>query len=567
MADETTPRDLTRLTLDTASEVKLLVEALFQVIALAINPFPVRGREDAISILTNTVPGLVRSIAQNLGYIFRHTVGGRAKDLAPLAKALAGDLDGAITSAIGTGMAAILNYYEGAIKGTDTTTAAGAKQAAGALLAKALELGTGAHLLAMLPELAYFTKNLGLSQTAAMVAELAGFAEVIKASHGPFLSTALHRPSTYSFNREYQNALPEIGAAGEMWARRKTDDAGLLALMRSAGMTESWIDPLSLISYRRLQPFVLASAYQNAEVPVDQVRAAVEDAGYSPDNVNLIIDIVQRRSLQKLREAYVQKASGYAGLGYLTLDELDAAADEATYGAEAKMLIRKLTLLEQRATTAKETEAAAKLELEGNLITATQADDLMAAAGVDDWKRKLEVTLGSTRAALKAALKFESEARAIARKTMAAVEKALLAQYADGTIDEITLTAGLAAALENYLSDLATLGQTPDEIALERTLGLTLIAAQVSQATAARKGRPVYTFGLLLSRADAVLLKERVAALKEAVTKADLDTATALAELKSLGIPDSNAQALVDEWTLVSAKKGSSPLGPGQPSY
>ena len=33
-----------------------------------------------------------------------------------------------------------------------------------------LELGTGAHLMAVLPEMAYFTKNLGLNQTAALLA-------------------------------------------------------------------------------------------------------------------------------------------------------------------------------------------------------------------------------------------------------------------------------------------------------------------------------------------------------------------------------------------------------------
>lgn len=88
MADETTLKDLGALVRDVVSEAGILYDALVQVFALAINPLPVSGRDVAFKELTDTIPPLIRSIVLNLGYLFRHTVGNRALELAPLAKQL-----------------------------------------------------------------------------------------------------------------------------------------------------------------------------------------------------------------------------------------------------------------------------------------------------------------------------------------------------------------------------------------------------------------------------------------------------------------------------------------------
>src|SRR5258708_30385958 len=104
--------------------------------------------------------------------------------------------------------------------------------------------------------------------------------------------------------------------------------------------------------------------------------------------------------------------------------------------------------------------------------------------------------------------------------------RAALADYAIGAIDAVVLEGALLAA-----------GVDP-----------TIAGYAVNLAIAKRTGTQVLVYGLELPRHEALLLREKVAAIKEqALKKLSLQPAQ-FAELAALGIPDANAQALVSEW-------------------
>lgn len=88
-------------------------------------------------------------------------------------------------------------------------------------------------------------------------------------------------------------------------------------------------------------------------------------------------------------------------------------------------------------------------------------------------------------------------------------------------------------------------------------LGLSpqLSAAMVAHWTAEKLARRVDAFGVLLPRAQAILLHEKVAALKEQYLKKQLPNAAARAALKSYEIPDVNAQALLSAWDAQTYKQ------------
>lgn len=424
------------------------------------------------------------------------------------------------------------------------------------LLTQAIGAGVGAHFAAVAAETLYPTKNLGVPMLAAIMSEIAGFGEIMGGIIGPEMKALVELPHTYSTNARARSLLPSLGQVLQMFARRKIDEATADELLGFAGLSRDYVTAMKEFGYRPISPFILSAGFTNADIDQNQLRQAVENNGLTPSDTDLTIQVVNIRSLQSVRQEYVKAAVSAAEKGVISLDELDQVLDEAKYGQEAKLLTHKSVLLAQRESIAAATERDVISELEGGEIDAATASGQMSAAGIQDWRVQLTVSLGAAKAALKEALREQAEGRKLAKQTQLATNKALQAQFDDGVLDAPALTAGLTTALAAYITDLTGFGATPAEILMEEKLGTALIAAQVSQAEATRLGRPRLVYRKLLDPAAAQLLTARVEALKEAVIRTDLTPDDALTQLIDLGIDQAEALALSNRWRYQVGGKG-----------
>jgi len=405
------------------------------------------------------------------------------------------------------------------------------------------------------------------ANNASLMVDLLAFDEIKNALHRQYFPQAIGERARQHYAKQFKPHIAGPQQALSAFTRGKITEAETANLLDYAGIDQTSRELMAAITYRPVSAFMLAGAYVNQDPPVDILKAAFTDMSLNPSSQTLMMQVITTRALNAERVAYVNAAIAATSKGSMSTAELTAAMDTANYGTAAKDLVMKRVTLAQLDAIAADVERDAIAELEGGLITADQAKGLMASAGIQDWRINVTVELGATKAALKAALKAQSEQRTLAHQTLMLTFGAISAQYADGAIDAPTLTAGLTTALGAYLLDLQNLGESAAEIASSTQLGAAMIAARVSMLTARRAGTPRLVFGLMLDPAHATLLRERVASIKEAVVRTDMGETTALDQLAALGIDQQNATSLVDEWITQMASKGSYPLGKNKPTF
>jgi hypothetical protein len=81
-----------------------------------------------------------------------------------------------------------------------------------------------------------------------------------------------------------------------------------------------------------------------------------------------------------------------------------------------------------------------------------------------------------------------------------------------------------------------------------------LAANAVAIAELKLRGRQRFVYGLLLTRNQAVLMRERVTSIEDQFKKQLIDDTAAAAALAALGIPADNANALLAAWAALKTK-------------
>jgi hypothetical protein len=446
-------------------------------------------------------------------------------------------IDSLVTSVVGFGVQTVIDQYEAGIGGIDTSNLGGVNEAQRTLLSRALEMGFGAHALATLPELVYFTKNLGLNQTAALVAEFAGFREVLINTHRPFLRTKLGRPAEYVYNRLYPTALPRVGDAATWHGRRIMDEAAAHGLYQSAGLGQTYWPFIDRASFRPVQPRALATLLQDQPTDRAALTRILEDNAYAPADVTFLLDAFDYASTKNVRNSYVGELVTAYAHGVMADDELTQSLQNLGWSNTAINLVVQRAALQRRVTLAAKVEAQIIPLVRNGLITPSAGSQQLEAAGVQPWYADLEMTLATTQAEIHAAVLAEKEAEREARQTQRNLTRSAIAEFRAGRINAAGLTAALAA-----------LGLTPS-----------LITSIVTVEEAAQVGRMRHVFGQLLSPDDARLLQERVAAIEAQYKAGLINEAAAAGQLQTLGLDSSEINGLIARWATAVKKAGGGP--------
>jgi hypothetical protein len=374
---------------------------------------------------------------------------------------------------------------------------------------------------------AIFPKELNVLDSAApILAEMAGYKEVAGTVLEPLYANAFGRSLDYHYRSVFKPELPDEADAVQWHSRRLLNDDQLRVLFNYSGLKSEYEQPFVDNAYRAVQPRSVMALLQDVDFPLDPMRHLLEFAGWRDVDINLVLPLMQLNSTKNVRAQYLSALVRAVELGTDTPANLTRAMTDMQYSQDAQNWVQ-LTVAERKLEQLAELYRKSVSEsYKYGTLSDAQYVPALEAIGINSADAQAHYAIDSIAKQgkiLAAALKAEE--RLAAQRTSAAM-KAAIAEYRAGTIDSLALEAALLAA-----------GVDP-----------TIASFAVVVQTARTEGTLVMVYGVELGHTAALLLKEKVAAFKEQAIKKLGAPAGWLSELKSLGIPDANAQALVSEW-------------------
>lgn len=484
------------------------------------------------------------------GWFFNNVVASALKQAAPLVKELGPDLaavgksfsdaigaDGdAIVGALGADFQKVaiklLQAQRGALAGVGESTPANAIDAAAEAFTVAMGAGLTSAGVAALFEAVFPEKLNTLNGVAPMIAKIAGFDEVAAEVLGPLYKNAFGRSLEYQYRSIFKPELPDEADAADWHAKRLLTDDQLSVLFGFSGLKVEYEDAFIRSKYRAIQPRMFATLLLDEEFPTAQVKDALEYAGLRPKDVDFMLPQLALASTKNLRQQYLSAAVRSAELGTMTPAELDSTLDLLKFSDDAKGWVQLTVATRKEEQLAELYRKSISEAYKFGQITDDQYVPALEAIGIGAADAQAHYAIDSIALRGRESAAFaRAEAKLEASRTRAA-SSAALASYRAGTIDDVALLAALLAA-----------GVDP-----------AIAAFQVTVAVERKQGPLVFVYGLELSRRDALVLKENVAAVEAQYKKQLIDDAQAAAALSQLGIPERNATPLLATWAALKVK-------------
>jgi|ERR1700722_7245383 len=484
------------------------------------------------------------------GWFFNNVVASAFKQATPLVEELAPDIEAVAKSfsdaigthgdqligALGTDFQKIatqlLTAQRGALAGLGESTPANAIDSAAEAFKVAMGAGLTSAGIAALFEAVFPEKLNTLNGVAPMIAKMAGFDEVAAEVLGPLYKNAFGRSLEYQYRSLFKPELPDEADAVTWHSRGLLTDDQLRVIFGFSGLKSEYEQPFVDSAYRALQPRALTALLQDAPFDENKVGDLLQFAGLRPKDIDYLLPLLRDNGTRNVRQQYLTAAVRSTELGTMTPTELDQVLTDIHYSDEAKNYVQ-LTVatrkLEQLAELYRKSISEA---YRYGQITDDQYVPALEAIGIAAPDAEAHYAIDSiAKRGRESAAFMRAEAKAAAALTRAA-SSAALASYRAGTIDDAALLAALIAA-----------GVDP-----------AIAAFQVTVAVERKQGPLVFVYGLELSRRDALVLKENVAAVEAQYKKQLIDDAQAAAALSQLEIPERNATALLATWAALKVK-------------
>jgi hypothetical protein len=360
-----------------------------------------------------------------------------------------------------------------------------------------------------------------------MIAKFAGFDEVAAAVRDPLYENAFGRSLDYHFRSIFKPDLPNENDAVTWHSRRLLTDAQLQTLFNYSGLKQEYEAPFIASAYRAVQPRALATLFQDTDVPVAAMQAALQFAGIRDQEINLMLPAFVWNATKNVRGEYISALVRSAELGTVSMQELTQELTTLGYSAAASDLIQLTVATRKELQLAELYRKSISEAYRYGTITDAQYVPSLEAIGISAADAQAHYAVDSIAKQGKAAIALLKAEERLAAQRMRAAGQAAIAGYKSGTLDAAAL--GAALLLAGY--DPAVAGFA------------------VTVQTLKREGNEVFVYGVTLPRSAAVLLREQVSALGVQVKARLVTPAAALQALAGYGVPAANAQALVAEWT------------------
>lgn len=518
--------DLTKLRADTVAQIELLITAIWQLLALLINPWPPADAPAAISLYIQTITGLLETIPGNIAVIFTGNFGNTHNLLLTLLDSVLGPLG----ATMGTDYTALLKgvfvAYDANLAASKTTDPGAVVPAITSALEEASTLAVGSRLITMFFEL-FLPKQLNfMNWLGPTLAQFAGYDEIVRLWRNPRLQAAIGNLAAYNANAEFLTVAPRAQEARALLARRLISQTDATKIEGWGGTMTAYQAAQEAEAFRPVPPFLLARAAEAGAIPIATLTSLLQFAGFRDGDISTLETAYAALALAPYQAQYLSAAVRSTELGTMTPAELTEVLNDIALNQDQQALVQ-LTVatrkLEQLAELYR--KSISEGYRYGTISDAQYVPSLEAIGiGAADAQAHYAVdSIAKNGKALQASLK--AEARLAAQQQRAAVNAAV-ASFKTGTLDGVALEAALlAAGVDPVVASLVV------ELQTQRLLG-----------------NQVYVYGKEMPRQGALILREKVAALGKQVGALLVSPADALAALANLGVPDANAQALVAGW-------------------
>lgn len=398
-----------------------------------------------------------------------------------------------------------------------------------ALLNEAITAGMGAHLGAVLSEAIDPLKQLGFPTMAALLAQFAGFAEILAGWIGVEISEKVAKPHRYAMAAQARSTQYDARTAAMLEARGLIPAGSSAQYMIWAGYADALQGPLLAAAYRPVQPRMFATLLQDEPFPSATVASALAFAGLRPADQAFLLAQLELASSKNVRQQFLMASVRAAELGTITAQELTSDMNLLNYSQDAQSWVQ-LTVATRRLEQLAELYRKSVSEAyKYGLITDAQYVPALENIGISYADAEAHYAIDSIAKQGKALLAAERAAARLLTQQERAAQRAAIEGFRNGSLNAVELAAALAAT-----------GQDP-----------TVTGLVVAYEEARQGGAVAFIYGVLLPRTQAVLLREQVTAIGTQV-KAQLVTPDdALTQLATWNIPAANAEALVADWAAV----------------
>lgn len=407
------------------------------------------------------------------------------------------------------------------------------KDNAGEAMADAFGLGLASFGVSAAFEAIFPEKLNVLNGVGPVLATMAGFAEVTDAAIGPLMQAAIKKPATYDLQSKFRPNLPAEMAVSILYSRGLIDRTRAVTLMQFHGYSDTDIDVLLASAFRPLSPMIMQRALLTGALDDSEIADSLKYAGYRDVDIERMKRVARELALAPYKQKLLVDLERSYAEGDIPASQFDEELTALHLPDGADELVRKTVEYRKLTQLLDIYRKGVSTGYRFGVITDADYVPTLERGGIaeqDANSRYFHDTMG------KQGREHQAEQRAAARQADRQRREAIrLAedQYLAGSINEASLAAALALA-----------GVPAAEVALLTALAITR-----------RNGRLRLTFGLMLEPDKALELREKVAALKEQVTKKLVLSADALAQLKGFGIPDANANALISQWAAQAYKE------------
>ncbi|MGH8011563.1 MAG: hypothetical protein ACREQ4_03550 [Candidatus Binataceae bacterium] len=437
-----------------------------------------------------------------------------------------GPIASKVQAAIAPIAAAAFTLSVDGLTGAGESTPANSIDQASKAFADAMAFGLGSFATATAFEGIFPEKLNTLDSLAPLLGQMAGFAEVAGAVRTPLYDAAFGKSLKYHFQSLFKPDLPDEADAVEWHARGLLTDDQLKVIFGYSGLKTEYEDAFIESAYRSISPFMVLRAMETGALSGPDAETVLGFYGARPSDIKLMEKAYAQLALQPyeakvltaLEAAYergmVSDADFSAELGKLALP---AGADTYVQQAAAYVKLEQLGALYRKSVS--------EAYLSGQITDAEYLTN-MAAVGIANPDAEAHYAVDSIKLRGKEATAAAREAAKEAATLKRASVQAANAQYNTGQTTEAEYTAALALA-----------GVTPD-----------IVPFALQVANARLSGKKVQVYGRLVTRGEATLLRETVAAIKESVAKKETAPEAAYNALLAQSIPTINAQALVETW-------------------
>ena len=286
-------------------------------------------------------------------------------------------------------------------------------------LTQAVGFGLQAQAIAYTAEAMTPLKQMGFSQMAGFMGELAGFQRIAAGLMGTIENAAIYRPLMWEAQRRYRPNIPDDRQLTLMYQKRSLTRAELSDFQERLGLPDLYIRRLPGFIFNDPNPALIIRAFQIAEpgavefseddrriaeiagidlsAPDAYFRLKLAKSGLDDTDVQAFVPVIKMgilRREQTLRYGYIERLyrDGFIGVERAR-EEINKAREPAgvvDYRMAALELSREYTLLA-------DTRAAVLMSMSRGLITREEAREKLGSLGMDGQKVELEVlkaTLG-----------------------------------------------------------------------------------------------------------------------------------------------------------------------------